>query len=161
MTEPIRVIRTPMRLDYNIQAGADLTRFLTALTEKRIVGRMSPTGKVYVPPRGACPVTGLPMLEEVEVADVGTITTFAIINIPFEGQRLPPPYAVACILLDGSDLPLFHIIGGCDVADVHMGLRVKAVWRPDDELEPTLESILYFEPTGEPDAPFESYKEHL
>ena len=39
------------------------------------------------------------------------------------------------------------------------GLMVK--WKPKEEWGPTLESILYFEPTGEPDAPFDSYKEHL
>ena len=161
MSEEIKVIRTPMRLDYNIQAGADLTKFLTALAEGRIVGRRSPTGKVYVPPKGCCPVTGLPMLEEVELPDVGTVVTFCIINIPFEGQVLQPPYAVGTILLDESDLPLFHIIGGVDVKDVRMGLRVKAVWRPPAEMAQTLETILYFEPNGEPDAPFDSYKEHL
>ena len=32
-----------------------------------------------------------------------------------------------------------------------MGMRVEAVWVPD-ESEPTLESIKYFRPTGEPDA---------
>lgn len=157
MTEPIRQIRTPMRLEYQIQAGADQSNFLQALTEKRIVGRRSPTGKVYVPPTGACPVTGLPMQEEVELSHVGTVVNFCIINIPFEGQRLKPPYATGTILLDGSDLPLFHIIGG-NVEDVRMGMRVKAVWVPDEELAPTLESILYFEPTGEADAPYDSYK---
>jgi hypothetical protein len=42
-----------------------------------------------------------------------------------------------------------------------MGMRVKANWKPQSEWEPSLENILYFEPTGEPDAPFDSYKEHL
>lgn len=32
------------------------------------------------------------------------------------------------------------------------GLRV---WKPDGELGPTSESILHWEPTGEPDVPFE------
>lgn len=160
MSEPIRRIRTPMRLDYQIQAGTDQSRFLQALTEKRIVGRRAPTGKVYVPPVGACPVTGLAMEEEVELSHVGTVVNFCIINIPFEGQRLKPPYATGTILLDGSDLPLFHIIGG-DVEEVRMGMRVKALWVPDEELAPTLESILRFEPTGEPDAPYDSYKEHM
>ena len=33
-----------------------------------------------------------------------------------------------------------------------MGMRVRAVWAPDEELGPTLASIKWFEPTGEPDA---------
>ncbi len=160
MSEPIRMIRAPFRLEYHIQAGADKTAFLQALTEKRIVGRRSPIGKVFVPSVGACPVTGLPMEEEVELPDVGTVVNFCIINIPFEGQRLEPPYATGSILLDGADLPLFHIIGG-DVEQVHMGMRVKAVWVADEDLAPTLESIVRFDPTGEPDTPFEQYKEHI
>ena len=42
-----------------------------------------------------------------------------------------------------------------------MGMRVKAEWAPPGERRPTLESIRCFTPTGEPDAPFESYQEHL
>jgi hypothetical protein len=30
-------------------------------------------------------------------------------------------------------------------------MRVEAVWVPDDELGPTMESIKWFRPTGEPD----------
>jgi uncharacterized OB-fold protein len=156
---PIREIRTPMRLDYRIQAGRQMSSFLLSLTEGKIVGRRSPNGRVYVPPRGACPLTGELMGEEVELPDVGTLLTYCIINIPFEGQRLTPPYAVATILLDGADLPLYHIIGNCPVSDVHTGMRVVAKWQ--DKLEPTLESIAYFEPNGEPDAPYDSYKEYI
>ena len=39
-------------------------------------------------------------------------------------------------------------------------MRVQAVWVPDEELAPSLQSIRYFRPTGEPDAPYESYREH-
>jgi hypothetical protein len=42
-----------------------------------------------------------------------------------------------------------------------MGMRVKAEWAPPGERRPTLESIRWFSPSGEPDAPFESYQEHL
>ena len=30
-------------------------------------------------------------------------------------------------------------------------MRVRAVWKPDDELEESAANILYWEPTGEPD----------
>jgi hypothetical protein len=39
-----------------------------------------------------------------------------------------------------------------------MGLRVKAVWA--DELVPNASSIKWFEPTGEPDAPYDTYREY-
>jgi hypothetical protein len=42
-----------------------------------------------------------------------------------------------------------------------MGLRVEAVWVDDADLTPSLASIKYFRPNGEPDAPYESYEEYL
>ena len=50
---------------------------------------------------------------------------------------------------------------GCTVDEVHMGMRVEAVWVPEAERKPTLESIQYFRPTGEPDAPYEDYRDYV
>ena len=162
MSEPVKVVSCPVRLEYTVIAGRHLSRYLRALSQKRIIGgRCQRCGKVYVPPRGACPTCAVPTDDEVVVSDSGTITTFCVINIPFENAAFPPPYAAASVLLDGADIAIFHVIRGIDVADVRMGLRVRAVWVPDENLAPTLESIRWFEPTGEPDAPFESYKDHL
>ncbi|MCA9297860.1 MAG: Zn-ribbon domain-containing OB-fold protein [Phycisphaerales bacterium] len=160
--KPITRIVTPISLQYTVNAGTTTSAFLKALMQKRIVGRRCPvTGKVYVPPKGASPTHGVAMTEEVEVSQVGTVTNFAIVNIPFEGQKLTPPYVGASVLLDGADVPLFHLLGGFPASEARMGMRVRAVWVPDEELAPTLASIAYFEPTGEPDAAFETYQEHL
>ena len=40
-----------------------------------------------------------------------------------------------------------------------MGMRVKAKWA--DELKPDHTSILWWEPTGEPDADYDTYKDYL
>ena len=42
-----------------------------------------------------------------------------------------------------------------------MGMRVEAVWAPPEERKPTLESILHFRPSGEPDAAYDTYKDHV
>jgi hypothetical protein len=42
-----------------------------------------------------------------------------------------------------------------------MGMRVEAVWKPDGERHGDHEDILYFRPTGEPDAPESSYMQRL
>jgi len=47
------------------------------------------------------------------------------------------------------------------IEEIRMGLRVEAVWVAPEDLGPTMESVKYFRPNGEPDAPFESYKEYL
>ena len=72
-----------------------------------------------------------------------------------------PPYAAAAILLDGADIPIFHLIREIDSKDVRMGMRVKAQWVEDADLAPTLKSIKWFAPTGEPDVPFKDIAEHL
>ena len=162
MIERVYGIKTPVRLDYTFVAGQATTRFLRNIARKRIVGQRCPScAKVYVPPRGACPTCGVATADEVTVPDTGIVTTFCIVNIPFAGQSVPVPYASASILLDGADIPLFHLVQEVDAHDVRMGMRVRAVWVPDAELGPSMESIRHFRPTGEPDAPFESYREHL
>jgi len=162
VSEPVKVIPGPVRLEYTVIAGRHLSRYLRALAERRVVGARCPVcHKVYVPPRGSCPTCARPTDEEVEVSDHGTVTTFCVVNIAFGNAALPPPYVAASVLLDGADIPIFHLVGGIAADQVKMGLRVRAVWVPDAELAPTLESIRWFEPSGEPDADYGTYSEHL
>ena len=117
-------------------------------------------GKVYFPAREADPATGQQLDEFVELPDKGTVTTFAIINIPFAGQRIKPPYVAAYVLLDGADIPFLHLVTEIDAADVRMGMRVEAVWKPREEWGLGIDNIDYFRPTGEPDADYDTYKHH-
>jgi hypothetical protein len=160
--DPITQIVTPVRLDYTIRPGRAMTRYLTSISDGRIVGQRCPLcAKVYVPPRGSCPTCAVSTEEEVELAHRGTVTSFCIVRVPYPGQQIKPPYVSASILLDGADIPFYHLIQEMPAEDVRMGLRVEAVWRPSQERGPTAESIRYFRPTGEPDAPYDSYKGHL
>lgn len=150
--EPVRSVRTPARLEFTYTAGAATTRFLKGITEGKILGERAPGGKVYVPSRGADPQLGVPTVEQVELPHVGTLTSFCVVNVAFYGSGMEIPYTSGLILLDGSDLPIMHLIQECPVEDVHIGMRVEAVWVDEAELGPTLESIRYFRPNGEPDA---------
>ncbi len=155
-------IVTPIRLEYTFTAGSAAQDFLHGLSEGKILGRRCPVdGKVYVPVRGSCPEHAVTLADQVVVKDTGTVTTFCIVRIPAENLSVDPPFVAAHVLLDGADIPFFHVIHGCAPEDVRMGTRVRAVWVPKEELGPTLRSIKYFEPTGEPDASFESFQEHL
>ncbi|MCU1351081.1 MAG: hypothetical protein JWM05_290 [Acidimicrobiales bacterium] len=152
--EAVRSVRTPAQLDYQFTAGAATSRFLRGIEQKKILGERCPVcGKVYVPPRGACPRDGVPTAEQVELPHVGTVTSFCVVNVAFYGSVMELPYTSANILLDGSHLSLMHLIQEIPAAEVRIGMRVEAVWVPDDELKPTLESIKWFRPTGEPDDP--------
>jgi uncharacterized protein len=161
-TSSITGIVSPVQLDYTYAASAEESRFLRGLAEGKIRGQRCPKcDKVYVPPRGACPVDGVPTRDEVELPDRGIVTTFCIVNVPFLGQRITPPYVSAYVLLDGADIPFLHLVLGCDVSEVRMGMRVEAVWKPREQWTTSMENIDHFRPTGEPDAAYESYAAHL
>ena len=160
--EPVAMMTTPVRLHYEHTASPGESEFLRGLADGRLLGQRCPAcGKVYIPPRAACPTDGVPTAEEVELPDTGTVTTFCVVNVPFRGQRVPTPYVAAAIVLDGADIPFQHLILGCEPGEVRMGMRVAAVWRPRDQWGTTVENIDHFRPTGEPDAPYESYAHHL
>lgn len=160
--EDVTGIIAPVHLDYTYAASPEESAFFRGLAEGRILGQRCPScRKVYVPPRPACPTDGVPTVEEVELSDTGTVTTFCIVNVPFLGQKITPPYVSAYILLDGADIALQHLILDIPVEEVRMGLRVGAVWKPRDEWGTTIENISHFAPTGDPDADYDTYKHHL
>ncbi|MBM0125427.1 Zn-ribbon domain-containing OB-fold protein [Pimelobacter simplex] len=160
--EPVTGVVTRVSLDYQYAASPEESLFYRGLNEGRIMGQRCPTcQKVYVPPRSACPSDGTPTVEEVELSQTGTITTFCVVNVPFLGQKITPPYVSAYVLLDGADIAVLHLILGVPADEVRMGMRVKAVWKPEDEWAYSLENIDHFAPTGEPDADFDTYKHHL
>lgn len=159
---PVATIITPIHLHYQHSASPEESRYLRGLAEGRLIGQRCPAcGKVYIPPRGACPTDGVPTEEEVELPDHGIVTTFCIVNVPFLGQRITPPYVAAYVLLDGADIPFLHLVLGCAASEVRMGMRVRAAWKPPEQWQTSLENIDHFEPTGEPDAAYESFAHHL
>ena len=152
--ELVRSVRIPARLDYEFTAGDASSRFLRGITQKKIIGqKANETSRVYVPPRGADPELGATTPIEVEVAQVGTVTSFCMVNVAFYGSVMELPYTSALILLDGADLSIMHLIQEIPADQVRIGMRVEAVWRDDADLEPTMESIKWFRPNGEPDDP--------
>ena len=159
--DPVTMIVTPVSVEIQHTASLPESAYLRALEEGKLLGaRTGKDGKIYFPPREADPATGQPTTEFVELPDKGTVTTFAVINIPFAGQRIQPPYVAAYILLDGADIPFLHLVTEIDAADVRMGLRVEAVWKPREEWGLGIDNIDYFRPTGEPDADYDTYKHH-
>jgi uncharacterized OB-fold protein len=164
--DPVTLLVTPTAIEIQHTASLPESVFLRGLEEGKLIGAYAlldggAKGKVYFPPKEADPATGKELTEYLELPDKGTVTTFAIINIPFAGQRIKPPYVAAYILLDGADIAFLHLILEIDAVDVRMGMRVEAVWRPSDEWGLGIDNIEYFRPTGEPDAEYDTYKHHL
>jgi len=159
---PVTITITPIRLRYEHTASPGESTYLRGLAEGRLIGQRCPVcGKVYTPSRGTCPVDGVPAGEEVDLPDTGTVTTFSIVNVAYPGQQVKPPYVAAAVLIDGADIAFQHLILGCEPGEVRIGMRVRAVWRPRDEWAPSAATISHFAPTGEPDAPYETYARHI
>lgn len=160
--EPVKYVDANVHLPYHYVAGDYRARYLHALKDKKILGsKCSKTGKVFVPPVICSPESFAPADELVEVTDRGTVTTFCVVNIPVIGRDLEIPYVAASVALDGAAISIFALIQECKAEDVRMGMRVEAVWKADGERKGDHEDIQYFRPTGEPDAPRESYINRL
>jgi uncharacterized OB-fold protein len=158
--EPVTGITVPIRLEYEINAGRAPSKYLRGIAEGKLIGQKAVgSDDVYLPPRGSDPTSGAPTEIEVEVSQNGTVTTFCITNIPGLSESAPEvPFAAAQILLDGANTPYLGLIQGIPVDEVRMGLRVRAVW--DEHLRPDARCLKWFEPNGEPDAAYESYREY-
>lgn len=140
----------PITASYNYTAGSASARFLRHLKEGRLVGQRSAVNEyAYMPPRGSCPKTGTPTDIDVPLADKGTVESFTIVHIPIPQNPIKPPFVVANILLDGAATAFIHLMDEVENADVHIGMRVEAVWRPKEEWTYSLNNIKYFRPNGE------------
>jgi len=173
--QPI-VLDRMISLTYTDLLPEHTVRFVERLLDGQIIGRKCPVcGQVYAPPKGYCGVDVVALLpeHEVDVDDVGTVTGYTVITpVRYYGQTKTEPFIYASVLLDGADTPLGgQEISGIPIDQVRTGLRVKANWKPVDERSGEGQStrgwgsvegcIETFEWTGEPDAAYETYQEHV
>jgi uncharacterized OB-fold protein len=155
--QDIKSIVTPTSLTYEWAATGAQADFLTEIAEGKLIGQRCPGCEmVYCPPSGNCARCGLETTGKIPVEDKGTVTTFCIVRIPSENIDVKLPYCAANILLDGSDMPFIALIQECEAEEVHVGMRVEAVWKDRSEWDATFENIAYFRPSGEPDVPAET-----
>src|SRR2546423_1726081 len=138
MSEPM-IVTMPIRLEYDYSPGAGRSRFLRGLARGKILGeRCAKCKKVYVGGgSGWCPRDGVPTEEVVELPDVGTITTFCGLNVPFAGATVGLPSGVASV--EKSGVPRekigFTCSGSCDYLAGQpfafvWGLEAIAAWPP-------------------------------
>lgn len=160
--EAVQMYRTPATLNYDYTPGIATTRFLRAIKEKRLVGERCPeTGKVYVPPRGVSPVSGLPTTEQVELGLDGTMVSYCVVNLDFTGNAQEIPYVSALILVDGSDLPIYGLVREIPYDEVRVGLRLRSVWVEPSEMTTSFENIKWWAPNGEPDVPTSELSDYV
>ena len=150
--EDVTGIECPVYLDYNFTASSATTRFLSEIKQGRIVGQKCPAcNNVYVPPRGSCAACGVVTTEEVECTDKATVESFTIVYIPIPGNPIKPPYIIANLVIDGSNISFIHLMSECINEEIHIGQRVEAVWKPAAEWDYAMDNIRYWRPIDEPD----------
>ena len=115
------VLSAPYVLEYTYtrSTGPVIGRFLTGLRAGRIEGARTATGRVIVPPLEADPETGEAIVDFVEVAQEGVVTTWS--------RPAGEAMAWALVRLDGADTALLHKVDGA----VATGARVRARWRAE------------------------------
>jgi uncharacterized OB-fold protein len=162
-------------LDFIARTSPVHVRFDQQMREGKIVGQKCPEcGKVFVPPKGFCPLdcVVLDSSHETEVKDTAIVTSFTVITpIQYLGQHEKDEYVLANLLLDGADSTIGQQrIAGIANDEVRMGLRVKAVWNEPGQVEEEGGGqrgwgvgvmVKHWEPSGEPDVDRAQFQEHI
>jgi uncharacterized OB-fold protein len=152
--DAVTVIKAPIYLKYNFTAGTAAARFLQQVKKGVLTGQRCPKcQQVYIPPRGACAACGVATEEEVRLSDKATVQSFTIVSIPIPGNPIQPPYIIANLVPDGANISFIHLLSECVNEEIHIGQRVQAVWKPQQEWDYAMDNIRYFKPIDEPDVP--------
>jgi uncharacterized OB-fold protein len=128
---------------YTRSTGPIIGAFLTGLRDKKVIGVRAADGRVLVPPAEYDPVTSDALSDLVDVADAGTVTTWAWNDQPRLGQPLDYPFAWALVKLDGADTGLLAAVDVGDKSRMQTGLRVRARWA--DERVGAITDLVCFE----------------
>jgi uncharacterized OB-fold protein len=117
-----------VEFDYTRSLGPVLSRFMTGLRDRTILGSRAADGRVVVPPAVFDPVSHEPSTDLVEVGQEGTVQTWTWVSSPVPGQPLERPFAFALVLLDGADTPLLHAVDARSAEAMSTGMRVRVRW---------------------------------
>jgi len=149
---PIEQLAYHMILSYEHAYGHFYgSLFDSVRNDRRIRGVRCPSCRnVLVPPREYCDVCYVPTTDWIDVPDTGVVQACSVVHIEFIGQRVPPPYVYAEIVLDGTSTRLIHTVGGLSAEEARAGVvrpgsRVAAVW--SDRATGSLSDIEYFRVT--------------
>jgi uncharacterized protein len=137
---------------YAWDAGVAIGRYLAELQQGKLVGvHCRQCRRTVIPPRQFCEWCFRPMDEWVTLPDSGTVNTFSLCYVTWDMQYLTEPQMPAVIDIDGTHpaVGIMHMLGGVDPQAVHIGMRVKAVWKPPEEREGSILDIRYFAPLDE------------
>ncbi len=147
------------RMEYAWDNGVGIGIYLSGLKQGKILGSYcKKCDRTVLPARAFCELCFRPTDGWVEVQDTGTVETFSVSRIHFDASRLKKgekPYIPAVISIDGASekMGIMHMLDEVAIEDIHIGMKVEAVWRPEEEREGTILDIRYFRPVKKASKP--------
>jgi uncharacterized OB-fold protein len=141
------VLEGKMALPNQYFAGRLGSQFIIALRDKKkITGvRCKKCNITFIPPREYCEHCWTKIAENrVDLGNEGELVNYTVVR--YNDRHLPgkAPYILGQIRLTGADTPLTHIVTGVDPKDVHVGMKVKAVFA--ERTTNTIMDLDHFEP---------------
>ena len=128
--------------------GVGYGRYFAELKKGRIVGtRCNKCRRVLLPARAFCECCFRPVDEWVYLEDTGVVNTFSIAYTDWQARRIEEPRIPAFIEIDGSGgVGIMHLLDEVDPKKVKIGMKIKAVWKPEEEREGSVTDIKYWKP---------------
>ena len=124
-----RFVESTITFPYQRSLGPVVGTFMSALTERRILGIRN-GDDVLVPPMEWDPATGAELDHDfVEVGPAGTVDSWTWVPVPSEQHPLDRPFAFAFVRLDGATTPLLHAVDAGSADAMADGMRVAPRWR--------------------------------
>lgn len=137
-------------VQYSWSVGHAMSKFLQGLKDGKLYGiHCKKCKRVIVPPRMFCEYCFGPTEEWVELKDTGEIETFSISYLDADARRIEEPILVGVVSIDGAypkPMGFMHYFGEMTKDEIKIGMKVKAVWKPESEREGSITDIKYFKP---------------
>jgi uncharacterized OB-fold protein len=130
--------------------GVAISRFLEELKKGKIIASTcNKCRRIMVPPRTYCEQCFKATDGWRYVKDTGTINTYSISYLAADASRLEKPILVAIIDLDGASkgMGIIHKLEEVEPEKIRFGMKVRAVWKPQEERVGAITDIKYFKPS--------------
>jgi len=137
---------------YAWDTGVAISRYLKELKNGKIIAKeCRECDRIMLPPRMFCELCFRPSGDWVFVQDSGVVNTFSICHVHWDASRVKEdekPYLPAVIEIDGASpgMGIMHLLGEVEPEQIKIGMKVKAVWKPESERTGSITDIKYFKP---------------
>lgn len=141
------------KLHYAWDTGEAIGRYLAELQEGRLIARRcDQCQRIMIPPRMFCERCFRPTDDWVFVKDTGKVNTFSLCYVSWDVRRLKQPQIPAVIEIDGASpgMGILHLIGKVNPRNVHVGMHVRAVWRPKSQRTGSITDIAFWTASNAP-----------